>query len=306
MPGDFDIVVVGELNPDLILSGDVTPEFGQVEKLVSDATLAIGSSAAIFACGAARLGLCVAFIGLAGDDVFGHFMLGQLKAHAIDPAGILIVPGQHTGLSVILNRSSDRAILTYPGLIPALRLADISPDLLARSRHLHLAGYYILDALRPAVPTLFDLAHRLGLTVSLDTNFDPSGRWDGGLASVLDRTDVFLPNAAEAQAVTRKEPVSLALECLAKQVKVVAVKLGAGGAAAMSGEQQASAPALAVQVVDTVGAGDAFDAGFLFGHLAGWELKRSLRLGCVCGSLSTTAAGGTAAQPTLAQAQAYL
>src|SRR6185436_18005345 len=70
----FDLVVVGELNADLILRGEVIPEFGQVEKLLDDATLALGSSSAIFACGAARLGLRVAFIGKVGDDEFGKFV----------------------------------------------------------------------------------------------------------------------------------------------------------------------------------------------------------------------------------------
>ena len=306
MSKDFDILVVGELNPDLVLSGDVAPEFGQVEKLVTDATLAIGGSAAIFACGAARLGLRTAFTSIAGDDVFGHFMLDQLNQRGIDTTGVVIDSRQRTGLSVILSRGSDRAILTFPGSIPALRLAEISPELLARSRHLHLAGYYILDALRPDVPALFDLAHRQGLTVSLDTNYDPGGQWDGGLAQVLPRTDVFLPNAAEAQAITGRDSVQGALEVLAGQVRIAILKLGEAGAVAQAGVQTSSALALPVSVIDTVGAGDAFDAGFLFGFLSGWDLPRSLRLGCICGSLSTAAAGGTAAQPSLDQAQSYL
>ncbi len=306
MAKDFDVIAIGELNPDLILSGDVVPEFNQVEKLVDDATLAIGGSAAIFACAAARLGLRTAFIGIAGRDVFGQFMLSQLQGYGINTSGISIDPHRRTGLSVIFSRYADRAILTYPGLIPALRLADISPHLLARSRHLHLAGYYILDALRPDVPALFDLAHTLGLTVSLDTNYDPSCRWNGGLAVALRRADVFLPNTTEAQAISGKETVDEAIESLASQVQMVAVKRGAEGATAIAGPLRASAPSLPVTVVDTVGAGDAFDAGFLFGFLSAWNLERSLRLGCICGSLSTTQAGGTAAQPTLEQALNYL
>ncbi len=86
----FDILVAGEINPDLILSGDVTPEFGQVEKLVDSAGLTIGSSSAIFACGAARLGLQVAFIGLCGDDVFGHFMLEQMQARGVDISNVIL------------------------------------------------------------------------------------------------------------------------------------------------------------------------------------------------------------------------
>src|SRR5580765_836229 len=113
----FDVVVVGEINADLILKGDVTPAFGQVEQIVDDATLTIGSSSAIFACGAARLGLRVAFIGIVGDDVFGQFMRRQLAEHSVDVSGIIVDGAIRTGLSVILSRGVDRAILTYAGAI---------------------------------------------------------------------------------------------------------------------------------------------------------------------------------------------
>src|SRR5215510_9800266 len=111
----FDILVAGEINPDLILSGDVVPAFGQVEKLVESATLTIGSSSAIFACGAARLGLKVAFIGVYGDDVFGRFMLDEMSKRNVDVGNAILRREGLTGLSVILNQGSDRAILTHPG-----------------------------------------------------------------------------------------------------------------------------------------------------------------------------------------------
>src|SRR5512142_2133224 len=121
----FDILVAGEINPDLILTGDVIPAFDQTEKLVDSATLTIGSASAIFACGAARLGLRVAFIGVCGEDVFGRFMLDELQKRGVDTSNVTVHPGGRTGLSVILNRASDRAILTFPGLIAALQAADM-------------------------------------------------------------------------------------------------------------------------------------------------------------------------------------
>src|SRR5215207_8135730 len=102
---DIDVIVVGELNADLILSGDVAPAFGQVEKLVDDASLVIGSSSAIFACGAARLGLRVAFIGKVGDDALGQFVLRELERHGVDTAGMVVDPSLKTGLTVILSRA---------------------------------------------------------------------------------------------------------------------------------------------------------------------------------------------------------
>src|SRR6185295_10494912 len=100
----FDLVVVGELNADLILRGEVIPEFGQVEKLLDDATLTLGSSSAIFACGAARLGLRVAFIGKIGDDEFGRFVQRELETRGVDTRGVIVDPEIKTGLSVILSR----------------------------------------------------------------------------------------------------------------------------------------------------------------------------------------------------------
>jgi len=300
----FDLVVVGEINPDLILSGDVTPAFGQVEQMVEDAALTIGSSSAIFACGAARLGLRVAFVGKTGDDPFGQFMRQQLADRGVDIAGIVVDPAIRTGLSVILSRGVDRAILTYSGSIAALRYAEIDLGLLDQARHLHLGAYFMLDALRPDVPRLFAEARKRGLTISLDTNYDPTERWDGGLHEALRYVDVFLPNETELCAIAGAQDANAALERLAQSVPTIAVKLGGKGGMARQHGQAAAAEALRIEVADTTGAGDSFDAGFVYGYLHGWDLARALRLACACGSLSTRAAGGTAAQPTLEEALA--
>jgi sugar/nucleoside kinase (ribokinase family) len=302
---DYDVVVVGELNADLILRGNVTPAFGQVEQIIDDATLTIGSSSAIFACGAARLGLRVAFIGKAGDDEFGRFMRRELQQRGIDTSGSVIDPNLPTGLSVILSRPADRAILTHLGSIAALSFDEIDLSMLARARHLHLGSYYLLDALRPDVPRLFEEARARGLTISIDTNYDPAEKWEGGLRETLRRVDVFLPNEMELLAITREDSTEGGLDRLS-EIPVVAVKLGARGAIARSGSQIFRADAIPVKVVDTTGAGDSFDAGFVHAYLAGQDLSQALRFACACGSLSTRAAGGTAAQATMAEALAAL
>lgn len=303
----FDILVAGEINPDLILVGDVTPEFGQVEKLVESADLTIGSSSAIFACGAARLGLKVAFVGLCGEDIFGRFILEELSQHGVDVSGVTVDPALQTGLSVILNGGvqGDRAILTHPGAISRLQAEQVSDSLLQKSRHLHVASYFLQTALQPGLPELFQRAHALDLTVSLDTNWDPSGQWRG-FEELLHQTDVFLPNRNEALAISGASSLEAALHDLGQKSRAVAIKCGEQGALACRGDEIARVPALPVQVVDTVGAGDSFDAGFLYGWLNGWSLDRSLALAAACGSLSTRAAGGTSAQPTLDEAMRYL
>lgn len=309
---NFDVLVAGEINPDLILSGgDVTPAFGQVEKMVERADLTVGSSSAIFACGAARLGLRVVFAGKVGDDEFGRFMLGAMEARGVDCRGVITDACTSTGLSVILVRGADRAILTFPGSIPLLRFNEIDPALVADARHVHVASYYIQHALRPDVPRLFDLAHRHGATTSLDTNYDPKEKWGDGLAEALARTDIFLPNATECMGVSRALGLPAAtceeaIACLMRRTGTVVVKMGADGAAARRGSQTARTAAYPVPVADTVGAGDSFDAGFVYAHLAGWELPRALRFAAVCGSLSTRQPGGTSAQPTLEEALEWM
>jgi sugar/nucleoside kinase (ribokinase family) len=302
---DFDILVAGEINPDLILSGNVVPVFGQVEKLVTQARLAIGSSAAIFACGAARLGLRVGFIGVCGEDVFGRFMLEQMGKRSVDVKNVIRIQDGETGLSVILNRGTDRAILTFPGLIGALTEGDIPDDLLRRTRHLHVASYFLQTLLQPSLPQLFARAHHFNASTSLDTNWDPAGEWTR-VRELLPLVDVFLPNGAEARAITGLDDTVQTALVLARYAGTAAVKLGSDGAVGAQGERVVRSPALAVHVEDTVGAGDSFDAGFLCGYLNGWDLEDSLHLGAICGSLSTRSAGGTDAQPNLGEARSYL
>jgi sugar/nucleoside kinase (ribokinase family) len=306
-PAKFDVVAVGEINADLVLSGDVTPVFGQVEKLVSDARLVIGSSTAIFACGAARLGLRTAIVGKVGNDIFGKFMIDALGQRGVDTSGVVTDAEVPTGLSVILSRGADRAILTFPGSISALRYSEIPLPIVCAARHLHLGSYFLLDALRPDIPRLFQEARTAGATVSLDTNFDPSERWDGGVREAFRQVDVFLPNGTEANAIAGKGSTEEAINALAECVPLVAIKLGQQGAAAKHGAQPVvSLAAPAVTVADTVGAGDSFDAGFLYGFLNLWEAKRSLKLGIACGCLSTEKAGGTDGQPDLAAAMRFV
>jgi sugar/nucleoside kinase (ribokinase family) len=302
---EFDVLIAGEINPDLILSGNVIPEFGQVERLVDSSLLSIGSSSAIFACGAARLGLRVAFIGVCGDDVFGHFMLDEMKKKNVDISNVIIRKDGQSGLSVILNNHSDRAILTHLGLIADLEASDLSDDLLSKASHLHVASYFLQTKLQPDLPNLFKRAKSLGLTTSLDTNYDPSEKWYG-FDELLSVTTIFLPNKKEALSLSGEENVDSATTKLKVKVDTLAIKMGADGAIGIHEKQIVRAPSIPVNVIDTVGAGDSFDAGFIYGFLNQWSLEKSLKLACVCGALSTQKAGGTDGQPTLEEALSFL
>ena len=299
---DYDVLVLGEINVDLILRADeIVPVFGQ-ERLVEDATLTMGSSSVIFACGAARLGLRVGFVGVVGDDEFGRFMLREMAARKVDVGPVIVAPAVKTGIGVSLSTTADRALLTYSGSIAALTPERVERALFDHTRHLHVGSYFLQAGLQEGLAELLAQARARDLTVSQDTGWDPAEEWDGGFWETLAQTDLFLPNAGEARAITGQGDVEAALEALVEHVPVVAVKRGAEGAITRSGRKTVCVAPPAVQVVDTTGAGDSFDAGFVYGYLAGWPLERTLRLACACGALATREPGGTAGQPTLSEA----
>ena len=309
MPHAFDLLVIGDANPDVVIGPLDTPlAFGQREQLVPSGTLAVGGSGAIVACGAARLGLRVAFAGRVGDDDAGRYMRDRLDAHGVDTEALTLDPHRPTPLTVVLTRGDDRAIVTASGTLAATTADDVPPALTAAARHVHSASYFLMPHLAAALPDLLRTARRRGATTSVDTNDDPTGRWEpAGLAAVLAHTDFLLPNAAEAWQLASStdiadpadvtDPAEAAAR-LAARGPVTVVKNGADGALCHDGERLLTTRGIRVEPVDAVGAGDSFDAGFIAGLLNGMPLADALRLAAVCGALSTRAPGGTAAQPT--------
>ena len=300
---DLDLLVLGDANPDLVLhGGDVTPAFGQTERVVDTGTLTVGGSGAIMACAAAKLGLRVGFAGVVGDDPFGRFMQDELGARGVDVRGITVDDHRPTGITVVLSRGEDRAIITALGTVGDLRRELVDPELLSSARHVHVSSYFLQRSLRADLPSLFAEVHAAGTSTSIDPNWDPEERWDGDVLNLLTVTDLFLPNSAEARSITGIDDIDVAAESLAGRGGIVAIKFGDGGGMVVRGEVATRVPGIQVAVTDTTGAGDTFDAGFIAGHLAGWPLERCLALANVCGGLSTQAAGGVAAQPTMQEA----
>jgi len=299
----LDLVVLGDCNPDLLVTGAAEPEFSQVERLVDDARLVIGGSAAITACGAARLGLRTGLVGLVGADYLGRFMRESLAERGVDVTGLTVDDERPTGISVVLVREDDRAILTALGTISELSSDAVDRVALRDARHLHVSSFFLQDRLRDDLPSLLAEVRAAGSTVSIDPNWDPREEWNGGLLETLRGTDILFANAEEVRRIAAENQVEAAARKLAESGPLVVVKRGGDGAFAVSGGKVIRASALRVDVADTVGAGDSFNAGFLAAFLSGSPVADALALGCACGSLSTRAAGGTAAQPTLAEAK---
>jgi sugar/nucleoside kinase (ribokinase family) len=297
-----DLLVLGDCNPDLLVTGADEPEFGQVERIVDGARLVIGGSAAIMACGAARLGLATGLVGVVGDDFLGRFMREAVAERGVDVSAVVVDGDQPTGISIVLVRGDDRAILTALGTIAELSAEAIDHQLLRAARHVHVSSFFLQRRLRDELPALLGEAKSAGATVSIDPNWDPREEWDGGLLEALSSAHLLFANAEEVRRIAGEEEVEAAAGKLAQRGAKVVVKLGADGALAVRDGEIVHASAPRVEVVDTVGAGDSFDAGFVAGFLSGRSDQESLALACACGALSTRAAGGTAAQPTFAEA----
>jgi ribokinase len=303
------VVVVGDANVDLVLRGDVVPRFGQAEQLADSGDLVLGGSASIAASGVARLGAPTSLVARVGADTFGTFTLDALRGCGVDVGSVEVADDEPTGLSVILSTPEDRAILTVPGTIPTLTGARVTEVLDARSTRpglVHVASYFLQPGLARALPGVLARARAQGWATSLDTNWDPAQDW-AGLDEVLGHLDLLLPNRNELRAIAGAlgEPADLDDVTLATRIARrgprVVVKDGADGGWSVGADGDVvRAPGVAVDVVDTTGAGDSFDAGYLaaLAHGVPDEAVR-VRWATVAGSLSTLGSGGTGRQATL-------
>jgi sugar/nucleoside kinase (ribokinase family) len=303
----FDLVVIGDCNPDVVVRGDdLTPAFGQQEKLVESMSLVVGGSASITAVAAARLGLRVALVAAIGDDAAGGFMLAELKAAGVDTGAMPVRPQSPTGMTVALSRGDDRAILTADGVIGTLTPADVPQDLLAGARHVHVSSYFLLERLLgPGLAGLLAAARAAGASTSLDTNWDPAERWGTEFfPDVLAQADLLLPNEAEALRLAGSTDLKAAIATLTTAGGAIAVKRGARGALYDDGTRQYQATPPPLEPLDTTGAGDCFNAGLLAGLLTGLQPPDALALGCAAGAASTQGIGGTGRALDLAAASA--
>ena len=300
------ILVAGELNPDMILQGCRTFPAPGKEVLAGDFAMALGSASAICAMGLARLGNTVSFLSRIGTDLWGSFCLEILERGGLDISRVMRDPTLKTGVTVSISSSEDRALVTFLGAIAELDEQDITDTILKEFDHLHVSSYYLQEGLRPGCSRLFARARRLGMTTSLDPGYDPSETWGQDLMQTLEETDLFFPNEIEALAVTRTQTPEQSLRALSKGRMLTVVKLGPQGCLAMHEGQLRHQPAFPVRPVDTTGAGDSFNAGFLHAWLRRLNLPDCLRYGAACGALSTLKSGGTSGQPDERELEAFL
>ena len=291
----FDITIAGETNLDLILYG--LPEELPVERelLGSGFKITLGGSSSILAHNLAVLGTRVGFISQVGDDEMADIALARLAESGLDLSHVTRREHTATGVTLLLPHGKQRHILTYPGVMSELSTADLDRSYLTSSRHFHLSSLFLQTGLQPGLPALFDALKAAGLTISLDTNDDPSDRWGGVLDQLLDKIDILLPNEDELIKIAHAASTEEALEKLAPRVKLIVVKCGSRGAIVQQGPQRDWIAPVPVDPVDTIGAGDSFDAGFLSAYLQGKDPLAAAAFGNLTGALSTLRQGGTEA-----------
>lgn len=297
MAKEYDVITFGDTCIDLVLTDrNMMPEFGQKEKLIENYSLEMGGSCCIFASQIAKLGLKTAVLGKVGRDEFGSIIKNTLKSYNVSTDYLKEDEHSKTGLTVILNKIVDRGMLTYNGTITAAGIDDFDESLFSNTRHLYIGSYFLMSNLQKHYPHLIDKLKENGATVSLDTNWDPDGNWDSGLWDILPKIDVFLPNENEIMAITHENILKNAIDKIKDKIPMVVVKRGKAGALAYCGGREYVADSLDMPVVDTVGAGDSFDGGFIYSLLKGYSMEDCLQTACICGSCSVRAYGGTRGQ----------
>jgi len=298
------ILVIGELNVDIVLSGlESIPKFG-AEIVAPDCELTLGSASAIFAVGISKLGHSVTFVSQVGRDSFGDFCIDALKRAGVSTRNVKRT-NEKTGVTIALSTARDRALVTFPGAISTFTADAVDRSILKRHQHLHLTSYYLQQGLQQSFADLFREAKSQGLTTSFDPNSDPSGRWSKKINRVLRHTDVLFVNEREASKLTGMSSARRAAKSLGKLVPCAVVKRGRRGAIAIQKNQVFTDAGFPIEARDTTGSGDSFDAGFISAYVREAPISECLRMGNACGALSALRVGGTAGQPTQQELNAF-
>jgi sugar/nucleoside kinase (ribokinase family) len=300
------VLVIGELNVDLILSGcGRLPTLG-TEITAADFAMTLGSASAIFAVGMARLDRPVSFAGKVGADPWGAYCLDVLQSAGVDVGAVVRDPASKTGVTVSLTFAHDRALVTYPGAMATFTASELPKAVFAGTGHLHVSSFFLQTGMRRAWRDVFERARTLGWTISLDPGCDPENAWDDDLIELLPMVDLLLPNEVELEGLARTADPAEALRRLQNGHTTTVAKLGARGCMALLDGTPVLVAPPPVAPVDTTGAGDSFNAGFVHAWLDRRPLRDCMRAGVVCGALSTRALGGTTAQATAQELARYL
>ena len=302
------IATIGDVNVDLIARIDRMPDLGK-QVITRDFQTHGGGCSANFSLSCARLGMDVQLFGKVGDDVFGTFVLVELEDNGVDTKNVLLTD-KKTGVTVAMVQGFERSFITFRGENATYGLNDIDVTKIIADI-VHLPSYFLLDGLRDDYVTLMDLLHGAGIKVSFDTGWDPRGFHKeevDPLFEILPKVDVFFPNIDEARKILGDDsltPQGAARILLDMGVKVAVIKMGREGCYVTDGKAAEFVPAFSVKVVDTTGAGDTFNAGFIAAHVNGKSLRDCAVVGAATAGLKVGGVGWTT-YPTRDQVNRFL
>jgi len=293
---EYDVIAVADIFADVIIVSKNKPEFDQVEKMAEGYALELGGSAPIFASQFAKLGGRIAITTFIGQDALGDFLLQRLREVKVDCSKVFrsALP---TPLGLNISVSQDRALLTVLGALQDISAKLLDESFLSKTRHWHIAGYFLIPQLIEYWPRWAARLQEHGITISLDTNWSPNGNWKQ-VQSLLPLVNVFLPNEAEAMAISGMDNYYDAGVTLSESVNWVVIKRGADGASVFHRgiETKPQFELSHVAVADTTGAGDNFDAGYIFEWLRGASAQECLKMAIRCGTSSVQNLGGISGQ----------
>ena len=302
----WDVYVYGDVNIDLVVPGvDSLPEPGtEVDVPVMETF--VGGGAALFALGLAKLGLTPVFQGSVGRDMYGAYIRNLFRSLGVDDSLLADSDEKKTGISISFTNERDRCFLTYRGTNEGLSLRHMDLGKLPGARHVHVTGYEGTSNHAEYLSVLEKIRGIGDVTVSFDVGWDMTGAWYEGIFDLLPMIDVLFMNETECLHYTRCPDVESGARKLAEKAGMAVIKLGKNGSLAVRDGTLYTAPAYPVKAVDTTGAGDSFNAGFVCGFLRGLPMEDCLKYGNGCGALSVTKLGGNTGFPMLNELEAWI
>lgn len=262
--------------------------------LVDQMSLHVGGCAANTAVDLVRLGAPASVLGKVGADGLGDYVQRHLEVEGVDVRGLKRdISAMTSATMVLVSSDGERTFLHHLGASARYSRDEVDWGIVTEAAVLHVAGALVLPGLDgEPMARLLARAHDAGLRTSLDTVWDATGKWMGVLEPVLPHVDIFTPSAPEAEQITgRSDPDDMALFLLDRGVGVAAIKLGADGCLVRSADSRVRVPAYRVPVADGTGSGDAWDAGFIYGEVAGWDRERSARFANAVGAMCVMEVG---------------
>ena len=296
-----DVVCLGQFTADVVVTHvDSLPEKGKAI-FVDEISLNNGGCACNTAVALGKLGIDAAVIGKVGCDTFGDYLVKVMDDVGLDTSGIVRDPSVKTSTTTVLvSPDGERSFLHYYGGNAEMSEDDVNYDIIKTAKILHVAAAFLVPGLDgEPMARVLKKAQQMGVKTSLDTAWDAEGRWMQLLDPCLRHIDIFIPSIEEAQILSGKKHASEIAEAfLGYGINTVVLKLGSEGCYTRTLEDEFTTPAFKVEkVVDTLGAGDSFAAGFLAATLAGWDLKKACRLANAVGAACVSAAGTSGIRP---------